>query len=75
MSQLTNNPKQANGTGREDDEGNFHKSNHIQNTQHHKNTPAQEKLRQDDPGHEDKAEDKFGPGEQEGYNPDDFATD
>jgi hypothetical protein len=72
------NPGQGNRGGQEYGEGNFHKSQRNQDSQRHQTTPEEEKLKQEQ---EDQAADrendgeKFSPGEAEGYDPDDFATD
>lgn len=75
MSQLTDNPGQGNRGGQEYGEDSLHKSGRNQDSQHHQTTPEEEKMKQAHHDAEDKEEDKFGPGEQEDYNPDDFATD
>lgn len=75
MAQLTDNPGQGNRGGQEYGEDSVHKSGRNQDSQRHQTTPEEEKLKQAHHDALDKENDKFSPGEQKGYDPEDFATD
>jgi hypothetical protein len=79
MITANDNPGQGNRGGQETGDGNLHKSQRNQDSQRHETTPDEEKLRkaqeQDKIEQEENEEDKFSPGEPDGYDAEDFATD
>jgi hypothetical protein len=79
MVQANDNPGQGNRGGQETGEDATHQSQRNQDSQRHETSPEEEKLKetqkQDDVPADEKAQDKFSPGEADGYNPDEFSTD
>ena len=69
----------GNSGAQEAGEQNLNKSQRNQDIQRHKGTPEQEKLRkaqeQNKIEQKENGEDKFSPGEPDGYDAEDFATD
>lgn len=59
-------PEQGNRGGQKPGKGNFHKSQHNQDNQKHKKQPDSKNHKEDD---------KFGPGEPDDYNAEEFSTD
>ncbi len=80
MSQLFDNPGQGNRGGQEYGEDSFHKSGRNQDAQRHATPPEEEKMKQ---AHHEALEkeqhneddEKFSPGQDEDYDPEDFNTD
>jgi len=77
MTLMHDNPGQGNRGGQEYGEENTHKSQRNQDNQKPRTSSSEEealKPEEEIPA-EQKADDKFSPGEAGDYNPDDFATD
>lgn len=79
---LSDNPGQGNRGGQEYGEDNFHKSSRNPDSQRHQTTPEEEKVKQahhenlDEEKENEKDDDeKFSPGQDEEYDPEEFNTD
>ncbi|OYQ36329.1 hypothetical protein CHU92_09925 [Flavobacterium cyanobacteriorum] len=83
MSQLFDNPGQGHRGGQEYGEDNFHKSGRNQDAQRYQTTPEEEKLKQahhealkqEQQRNENDDDEKFSPGQDDDYDPEDFNTD